>query len=465
MRCGFLVILLLGLSGCGSAVIPAASTTTTTLPSSPTVSFTGYAGGHNDLITGVAYDTVGALIYVSGMSFDVSGNRYGFVARYTTAGALDTTFNSPNGYKLTPSGGIASGYADYFNAIAIDSAGRPVICGSSKDSSGYFRALVARYTTAGALDFSTIGTASGFAGGNKDFYNSIAISAGGNIYCAGYSKSSTAGIQRTVIARYTSAGALDTAGFANPNGYILGTAAGFGAGGVDTLNSLSIDSVTGNLVGVGTSTNGAGDVLSLVVRYSATGTLDTAGFNNPNGFALGPSIGLASGHSDAANAVVVTGTSTIFVAGSSLNASLNSRTAITKYTSAGALDTAAFANPNGYVLGPNPGFAGSTQDSFYATGLDPITGNILVAGKSYNGTVYQYLVSRYTTAGVLDTTFNTNGYAVATLSNNTVAGNSSVASLVVDPAQNVIMGGTILYSNGYQQPFLIEYSSAGVRVF
>jgi uncharacterized delta-60 repeat protein len=429
--------------------------------------FTGYAGGHNDVITGVAYDSVSSLIYVVGTSVDVSGNRYGFIARYTAAGVLDTTFNAGSAVKLTPAGGIASGFADFFNSVAVDVTGRPTICGSTRDASGNYRALMIRYTSAAAVDVSAIGIAAGFAGGARDFYNSIAIVPGGDIICAGYSKSSIAGVQRTLIARYDAiSGTLETINFGAPNGYVLGPVAGFGSGGFDVFNSVYYDSATSKLVAVGTSTNGAGDVLSLTARYFFTGgALDTAGFNAANGYALGTSNGLALGHSDSANAVVVDAASSVFVAGSSLNPSVNSRTFLMKYLTTGVLDTAGFGSPNGYILGPNPGFASSTTDSFYAIGLDPITGRILTAGKSYNGTIYQYLVARYTTAGAIDATFNTTGYALGTLTNNTVAGSSSVSSLAVDPAQNVILGGTILFSNGYQQPFLMKYDVTGVRVF
>jgi uncharacterized delta-60 repeat protein len=466
MRCVLTAVLFSLCVGCGSAVIPAlpSGSGTGSTPAAQPV-FTGFAGGHNDLVTGVTYDSVSSLIYVVGMSFDLSGNRYGYIARYTAAGALDTTFNAPNGYRLSPAGGFASGFADYFNSIVIDAIGRPIICGSSRDASGNLRSLVVGYTTAGNLLFNTVGAAAGFAGGGRDFFNGAAISPAGNIFCGGYSRSSTAGVQRSVIARYQAGGVIDTVNFGTPNGYVLGPAAGFGGGGVDVFNSIYLDPTTWSIVGVGTSTNGAGDVMSLTVRYLFAGALDTGGFNAPNGYALGTSNGLALGHSDSANAVVIDAGSSVFTTGSTLNPSLNSRTFLMKYLSTGVLDTAGFGNPNGYALGPNPGFASSTTDNFYAIGLDPITGRILAAGRSYNGTVYQYLVTRYTTAGALDTTFNTTGYALGTLTNNTVAGDSSVTGLAMDAAQNVIMGGTISFSNGYQQPFLIEYDVTGARVF
>ncbi len=102
--------------------------------------------GANGVVWDVALQSDGKPILVGAFT-SYNGTARARVARLTTAGALDTTFNPGTGAN-----------ADVV-AVAIDSAGRAVIGGLFSTFNGTARACLARLTTAGALDPTFAGTA------------------------------------------------------------------------------------------------------------------------------------------------------------------------------------------------------------------------------------------------------------------------------------------------------------------
>jgi len=146
-------------------------------------------GSSTDVAHGVALQSDGKIV-VAGES---GGNLA--VARYTTSGALDTTFSSDG--KDTVDLGTST---DFGFGVAIQSDGKIVIAGTGSQIS------VVRYTTSGALDttFSSDGIASdGFGSGLSQGYQ-VALQSNGKIVIAGHHSGDFA------IARYTTSGALDT---------------------------------------------------------------------------------------------------------------------------------------------------------------------------------------------------------------------------------------------------------------
>ncbi|MBX3738732.1 MAG: hypothetical protein KF715_18715 [Candidatus Didemnitutus sp.] len=105
--------------------------------------------GANDIVWDVALQANGQAIIV-GRFTTYNGTARNRIARLTAAGALDTAFN--------PGTGANSDIV----AIAIDSAGRPVIGGFFSTFNGTARQCLARLTTAGALD-STFGATAVFS--------------------------------------------------------------------------------------------------------------------------------------------------------------------------------------------------------------------------------------------------------------------------------------------------------------
>ncbi len=173
------------------------------------------------------------------------------LARYTTTGILDTTFDA-DGIVLTPIGIESS-----INALAIQSTGEIIAAGFSDEDFA-----LARYTTAGILDgtFGTGGVVTTDINSTSQI-NSIVIQTTGEIVAAGsFTGGTTTGFS---LARYTTAGSLD------------GT---FGTGGVITnatnspsqARSLAIQT-DGRIVPIGFSECG-----SLLFRYLTNGILDSS---------------------------------------------------------------------------------------------------------------------------------------------------------------------------------------------
>ncbi|MHA3773686.1 hypothetical protein ACXR0O_19295 [Verrucomicrobiota bacterium sgz303538] len=102
-------------------------------------SFLSSGAAANDLVWDVALQSDGKPIIV-GRFTSYNGTARNRIARLTTAGALDTTFNpgtGANGSVLT---------------VAIDSSGRPIVGGVFSTFNNVGRACLAQLTTTGALD-------------------------------------------------------------------------------------------------------------------------------------------------------------------------------------------------------------------------------------------------------------------------------------------------------------------------
>jgi len=152
---------------------------------------TTYSGGLASWADAVALQPDGKIV-VAGFVYD--GTHYRFaVVRYTTAGALDTTWGG-NG-KVVTNLGVGE---DAAHAVALQSDGKIVVAGGGGDDFG-----VVRYTTAGALD-TTFGGGNGYVEtdlGASDQAETEAIQPDGNIVLAGFSGDYTR--LNFALARYT----------------------------------------------------------------------------------------------------------------------------------------------------------------------------------------------------------------------------------------------------------------------
>jgi uncharacterized delta-60 repeat protein len=127
------------------------------------------------------------------------------LARYNADGTLDTSF-SGDGTVITA---VDSGFDGGFS-VAIQPDGRIVLGGSSIDSGGTIRRFsIARYTTTGALDtsFSGDGRLLTDVGASVDQAYAIALQSDGRILQAGYSFNGDN--NDFSLVRYTVTGALD----------------------------------------------------------------------------------------------------------------------------------------------------------------------------------------------------------------------------------------------------------------
>jgi len=246
-----------------------------------------------DIAYSVAIQSDGKIV-VAGTSAD-----YFALARYTTAGALDTSFSGDGvaGYFSSPVGEAYS--------VAIQSDGKIVVAGVSDNNFA-----LARYTTAGELDTSFDGDGKLTTDfGSVDGAYSVAIQSDGKIVVAGVSNNNFA------LARYTSAGALDTS--FDGDGKVTSD-----LGGTDTGRSVVIQS-DGKIVVAGQFSNNN----FALARYTTAGVLDTS-------FSGDGKVTTDFGSVDNAYSVAIQSDGKIVVAGVSDN-----NYALARYTTAGELDT------------------------------------------------------------------------------------------------------------------------------
>lgn len=275
----------------------------------------------------------------------VVGGDGGFVfalTRYTTAGALDTTFGT--GGKVT----TAIGTQSSIQSIAIQSDGKIVAAGYTEMIGDF---AVARYTTSGALD-TTFGGGDGIV--TTDFFGddekatSMKLQSDGKIVVAGYTYDFNLDVN-FALARYTTAGALDTSfdsdGLVNslhacncgfnamgiqPDGKIVATASGqdvylarYNTDGslIGSVSSTNIGGSADNSLALTTDTSGAiliaGTTISsgngdfFVAKYLSNGTLDPM-FDNGDGIVI---TNMGS-NSDIAHAVAIQPNNGIILGGS-----------------------------------------------------------------------------------------------------------------------------------------------------
>ena len=302
------------------------------------------------------------------------------LARYNTDGSLDTSFNG-NG-KVTTAIGVTDTYG---YSVSIQADGKILLAGDNYNGSTDSFAL-ARYNTDGSLDtsFNGNGIVTTTIGTNGGWANSVTTQTDGKILLAGNSLDNNYAI---VLARFNSDGTLD-ASF-NGNGVVktaIGTSDNFGC----SVN-LQAD---GKMLVVGYSNNGSKYGFALAC-YNGDGSLDTS-FNATGEIIT--TIGTADAY---AYASTLQSDGKILVAGETYNGS-NWDFALVRYNTDGSLD--ASFNGNGIVTTA----IGSADDSAESITVQT-DGKILVAGISNNGSSDDFALVRYNSDGSLDTTFNDTG--------------------------------------------------------
>jgi len=131
------------------------------------------------------------------------------IARYNSNGALDTTFNGNGKFTI---GFLGSAIDFPRDLIAMQSDGKLLALGYSQVSGGII-SILARYSSEGELDksFNSCGFVSNNFGATAFFAQALALQADGKIMIAGYARTPTSGVQFDfALARYNSNGTLDT---------------------------------------------------------------------------------------------------------------------------------------------------------------------------------------------------------------------------------------------------------------
>ncbi|MFE3794203.1 hypothetical protein KHQ06_37130 [Nocardia tengchongensis] len=181
-------------------------------------------GGKSDVVAAVALQPDGKIVAVGTSHGTATGDNIA-LARYASDGRLDSGFGT--GGRVSSDLGTA---ADHGNAVAVQSDGKIVVVGSTKDPVQGDNFLVARYAPDGKLDsgFGDGGRAATDFGGKSDVAAAVALARDGKVVVVGTSSGTSTG-DNIALARYTSDGKLDS-GFGT-GGQVstdLGTAADHG---------------------------------------------------------------------------------------------------------------------------------------------------------------------------------------------------------------------------------------------
>ncbi len=362
------------------------------------------------------------------------------VARYNPDGSLDTAFG--NGGRVSTD--IGTGSDDQANAVAIDSSGNIVVAGqSSSDGVGDNRDFaVVRYTSAGALDtaFSTDGKVTTNFNSKSDIAYAVAIDSSGNIVVGGVANNSS-DREHFALARYTSAGALDT-NFGT-GGKVTEAFAGANA----SIHALALQS-DNKIVVAGAAHNGTGGLTGgldfAVARYTSAGALDTT-------FSTDGKVTTSIGNGyDRARAVAIDGDGNIVVAGEAHVTGSSWDFALARYTSAGELDTS--FGTGGKVTTA----IGSDNDQANAVAIDG-NGRIVLAGYATEGSGFQFALVRYRSNGSLDTGFGAGGVVTTDCFVGTQA---SANAMALDSGSRIVTAG-YSFNDGFREIALARYLGGG----
>jgi uncharacterized delta-60 repeat protein len=385
---------------------------------------------------------------------------------YATDGIVDTAFGT-NGQSTQNFATTANGYDSVYN-IAVNSDGTFLAVGYVAGSANF---VLVKYLRTGELDtsFGTAGIVStDFAAGNDDA-KSVKVLSNGSILVAGTAQNSN-GDSDFAIAKFTANGVLDTS--FGSGGKMLTDLRGTGR--PDDLSAMSV-SPTGAITLVGYS---RGITIDWgIARVTAEGVLDTT-FSTDGIVTLD----FSSAQSDA-KAVESLSSGSVIVAGYTENAvSGATESVIVKIDSTGNLDSAfgvggkvisdfhsyseeikslsisasgsIFAAidgvdfhvvkylPNG-VVDTTFGTAGLVRTDFL-NGTDPASsvqvlfdGSVLLAGGASMNTGYDFAITKYTTLGILDTTFGTAGKVTVSFTSS----NDVVNSMAILDSGQILLAG------------------------
>lgn len=361
-------------------------------------------GSGDDVLVAVAIQPSDQKIVAVGHTAVGSGDDWA-ILRYNPNGTLDATFGS--GGIVTTNFGTGIHHA---HAVVIDNNGKIVVAGYS-DTGTSHNFAIARYTTNGALDgtFGVGGIRTTSLGAGDDEINGMAIAGNGKIVVAGQTVVNLD--NQFALARYTTAGALDTS---FGSGGIVKTNIGLGS---DAANALAIQG-DGEIVAGGRSNNGTDRDFALV-RYTSNGSIDTSyGASGKRITAVGPA-------DDEIQAIALNTGGEVVAAGYS-DSGVDLDLALARYTTSGSLDgTFGTGGTTTTDIGHNDtGFGVAVQGD----GMIVVSGT---AGSSYFG------VARYTSVGALDGGFGTGGVVYTQIS---PFGNDGFATAIQGDGSIVVVG-------------------------
>lgn len=391
---------------------------------------TNYPVYNSSAIQAVAVQADGKIV-AAGYSYQNPNYTSFTLVRYNPNGSLDTSFGS-NGIVFTD-----FNQQSQINAMLIESDSNIVVAGSIGGQAGF---VLARYTPSGALD-NSFGILGAVTTSGTGYAAHAIMEADGAIYAVG-----TAGSLSTTsfaVFRYTTNGVLDST-FGGTGKVITQVPAG-----VDVSSEsgnavglqLGIMGVTANLIVVAGTTayddNGF-HALQTVIRYNENGTLDTS-FGS-GGFVTNAIIP-ATGIDQSCSSLIVQGFVSqprkITIGGYGTDGT-NVYYSIARFTATGALDTTFGSNSSGKTLLSVGRSVDDVEGAEFGMVVQP-GGDFVLAG--YRGlfqSEFDFAAARFTSSGLVDTTFGSNGIVLAAVSDEPGGQGTGVA---VQPDGKIVVAG------------------------
>jgi uncharacterized delta-60 repeat protein len=350
------------------------------------------------------------------------------------AGDLDAGFGS-GGAALTAVGD--SGSAAGFDLLL--QGDKPLAAGFAAFSSSNRFALI-RLDPDGSPDAGFgAGGATSAAIGSESAANAVTVQADGKIVLAGFANVS--GVYRFALARFDTAGNLDTSTFGPPNGTATAT---MGSGGDASAEAVLASG--GNLLVGGHAIDGTGQAFALA-RFDDAGALTASGFGT-GGRVL---TFMGSGGEAAAHAIGVLPDGRIVLAGHASDAGAF-KFALAAFSSDGVLVPSGFGDA-GRVLTPVGGNGNAVINDLVVLA----DGRIVVVGSAQDGGIEKLALARYTAAGELDSSFGAGGIVLAAVGDGEEAGANAVA---MQPDGKLVVTGQV--SNGPASRLLVaRFNSNG----
>lgn len=356
--------------------------------------------GFQDNLTDVKIQPLDQKIVVSGTAITPTFSGKLLVARLLPEGGFDSTFNS-TGSLIIPNFNESYAYE-----TVIKSDGKILVAGAAADPAFQFSMLVMRLNEDGSLDstFGTNGMVVPEISTGDDFAYAMAEQPDHKIVLAGTALDVNFN-NAPVVVRLMENGEIDSTFGTNGQAYIPPVF-------IDNeLNGIAIQQ-DGKIVVAGHFDNGLTgsgqfDFDILVARFNSDGTADsTFGINGV------VKTGTTVGYVDDAFDLQITPDGNILVAGFTTLANFGFDALLLQYDSTGTLDVN-FGNGGivQYHYGDmNVAFDVEVQND----------GNILIAGCAgqFPPNDNNFLLARYSSAGVPDITFGTNGVTITPISPN-----------------------------------------------
>lgn len=382
-------------------------------------------GNNADIARTIMLQTDGQIV-IGGVS--TGGDKDIGIARIYPDGSLDTSFHTDG--KLTMDVGSDD---DVLHALALQTDGKVVAAG--RGNFGNIDFLVMRFLPSGTMDtsFHTDGIATTEVADNTDIARAVSVLPSGDILVAGYTW--LFGAYHFAATRYATDGNLDTS-FNTGRGRVVKMISSSDSGAL----SLSVQSDSKFILG------GPADISSnwdfAFARFLSSGEIDTS--FSTDGIHTQPVI---SGE-DRLLSLALQENGGIIGSGKAYNGS-DFDFALVRLDASGALDTSFHTDG----LLSHSMIANTPDVAFRALAL--AGGGILSAGYTED-TPNLFAIARYTSSGVFDTSFNTDGKTTSSIG---TGENSAYTAMDLGGGAFLVAGTS---HNGSDNDFaLARYQSTG----